>query len=82
MIDQNGMIKIIDFGFAQSCTNKERLKNICGTPEYMDPDLAARNHYLAHASDVWAMGVAIFVLLTGQYPFSAEFEADLFRKIR
>ena len=65
LIDQNGLIKIIDFGFAQSCAPFEKLKHICGTPEYMDPDLAARNHYHAQACDVWAMGVCIYLLLTG-----------------
>jgi 5'-AMP-activated protein kinase catalytic alpha subunit len=47
----------------------------------MDPDLARKVPYSGHAADVWALGVILFMLLTGRLPFYAEFEADLYRKI-
>ena len=48
----------------------------------MDPDLARKVPYCGHAADVWALGVILFMLLTGKMPFFAEFEADLMRKIQ
>ena len=81
LINSNGKIKLIDFGFATKCKINERLTAYCGTPHYMDPDLAKKNPYIGGAADVWALGVILFVLLTGKLPFFAEFEADLFRKI-
>jgi len=46
LIDSNGEIKLIDFGFAVKSKNKERLTANCGTPHYMDPDLASKNPYI------------------------------------
>ena len=69
LVGQDGNIKIIDFGFALKLKNNERLTTICGTAHYMDPDLAGKNPYIGSAADVWAMGVTLFILLTGDYPF-------------
>ena len=81
LINQRGEIKLIDFGFSTKCRVNERLTANCGTPHYMDPDLAKKQPYLGQAADVWALGVILFLLVTARLPFFAEFEADLFRKI-
>ena len=47
----------------------------------MDPDIVKKKEYSGRAADVWALGVALFIVLSGKLPFFAEFEADLFRKI-
>jgi serine/threonine protein kinase len=59
-----------------------KLTLFCGTPHYMCPDIVKKKEYNGHAADVWALGVILFILITGKVPFFAEFEADLFRKVQ
>jgi MAP/microtubule affinity-regulating kinase len=82
LVDGNDLVKLIDFGFATKCVINEKLSFFCGTPHYMDPDLAMKKHYFGQAADVWALGVILFTLLSGKMPFFAEFEEDLFRRIQ
>ena len=74
-------IKIIDFGFAVCSEKNERLKMFCGTPSYIAPEIANKEEYLGPAADMWSIGVLFYILLCGKYPFIAESEHDLFRKI-
>ena len=72
-------MKIIDFGFA--CISRDKLRVFCGTPSFMSPELVNKKDYWGSAADVWASGVLLFVMLTGQVPFKATSEKDLYRKI-
>ena len=71
LVDENHNIKLIDFGFSLKCNNKARLTAYCGTPPYMSPEIAARSPYNGQTSDVWALGVALYLMLTGKFPFKA-----------
>lgn len=79
---QTKNIKIIDFGFSLKSGPGEKLSVHCGTPHYMDPDLARKGPYSGMAADIWACGIILYIILVGKLPFFAEFEADLFRKIQ
>ena len=46
LIDGDDKLKLIDFGFATKCAKKEKMSNFCGTPQYLDPDLAMKKAYL------------------------------------
>ena len=60
-------IKVIDLGFASSCLNK--FEATCGTPSYMAPEIIDKKGYRGDQVDVWSMGVVLYKLLTGEYPF-------------
>jgi|LakMenE18May11ns_1017448.scaffolds.fasta_scaffold9806613_2 MAP/microtubule affinity-regulating kinase len=73
-------IKIIDFGFA--CSSKDKLRVFCGTPSYMSPEIVSKRDYWGPAADVWACGVILFMMMTGNLPFKSQNEKDLFKKIQ
>jgi len=47
LIDVKGNIKLVDFGFSILSGKHERIIHGCGTPHYMDPDLAGKKPYIA-----------------------------------
>ncbi len=68
-------VKVVDFGLAKMREGTMRgITNpgiVCGTPEYMSPE-QGRGDPLDARSDVYAVGVVLYQLLTGQLPFEAE----------
>lgn len=76
---EEGVIKIIDFGFAVQSKDKQR--TFCGTPTYMAPEIVKRVAYRGSEVDIWAMGIMMYRMLTGTYPFMAQTDKELYKKI-
>ena len=81
IIDDRNNIKLIDFGFAIPTYPGEKLKTCCGTPSYMAPEVCQRKEYSGFQTDIWSLGIIMFVMLTGTHPFKGANEKDLFAKI-
>ncbi|MDP8999018.1 MAG: protein kinase, partial [Myxococcota bacterium] len=69
-------VKVVDFGLAKmrAETQQKGITSpgiVCGTPEYMSPE-QARGDELDARSDLYAVGVILYQLLTGRLPFEAE----------
>jgi serine/threonine protein kinase len=76
---KNGEVKIADFGFAmkQADCRKYSSYNV-GSPVYMPPEALSENKY-SFKSDIWALGVIYYELLTGKTPWRAKTEKELAR---
>ena len=81
LLDSNNNVKVIDFGFATSTTPGLKIKLFCGTPSYMSPEIVGKRENPGAPADVWALGVLLFVMLTGSFPFKAGSDRELYRLI-
>ena len=74
------MIKLTDFGFATHFSETRKHNLSLGSPLYMSPELCREQSY-DNKVDVWAVGVIVYVLLTGKPPFSGRSKEEIYRKI-
>ena len=81
MLDQEGHVKIADFGLCkQGILDGNTTKTFCGTPDYIAPEII---HYQPYGQSVdwWAYGVLLYEMMVGQPPFEGEDEEGLFSSI-
>lgn len=73
LVASDGTIKIADFGLSAKLDyDDERKYTMCGTPNYLCPELVARtNKGHSYEVDIWAIGVCAFAMLTGHPPFES-----------
>jgi len=73
ILTRQGVVKIVDFGLARAIQNADSTAstNISGTLSYMSPEQAL-GRPLDQRTDVWAAGVVLLRMLTGQLPFVGE----------
>jgi serine/threonine-protein kinase len=82
MVSREGEVKLMDFGIAKGEDDHSltRAGMLVGSPSYMAPEVLAGEE-AGTASDVWALGVSLFELLTGEKPFRGKDADELFAAI-
>nr|XP_055114669.1 ribosomal protein S6 kinase-related protein isoform X5 [Symphalangus syndactylus] len=71
LLDERGHLKLTDFGLSRHVPQGARAYTICGTLQYMAPEVLSGGPY-NHAADWWSLGVLLFSLATGKFPVAAE----------
>lgn len=80
------LAKVLDFGIAKLMEEQSTAGSgltsqgmVCGTPEYMSPE-QARGHKLDQRSDIYAVGVILYQMLTGRPPFESSSAVEVLHK--
>ena len=82
MITNHDEVKILDFGLAKSKGTNDltKLGSTIGTAAYMSPE-QARGENVDQRTDIWALGVILYEMITGKAPFKGEYEQAIIYSI-
>jgi len=81
-IDHHMQVKVGDFGLATRLTHPdERKKTVCGTPNYIAPEILEGKDGHSFEVDIWSTGVILYTLLVGKPPFESKDVKSTYKRI-
>ena len=81
-LGDDGILKIIDFGDSDIVNDNKSYKELVGTLYYLSPECKkSRKGWEVKKSDMWALGVICYILLSGKLPFSGNTQQETFKLI-
>lgn len=81
ILSYDGRVKLLDFGVAMSSVTEQAETMIVGKWLYMSPE-HTHNQQIDHRSDLFSLGVILYLLCTGTMPFNGTSPKEIVRKIR
>jgi serine/threonine protein kinase len=81
MVTEDEKLVLIDFGYSTAFTHDALLSRFCGSLHYIAPEIAAHEPYNGFQVDVWSLGICIYAMHAGRYPFNAASIEDLERQL-
>lgn len=81
-LDNHLNIKIGDFGLSAVISGSEKRRTVCGTPNYIAPEvLFGKTTGHSFEADIWSLGVIIYTLLVGTPPFQKKKVEEIYKLI-
>ncbi|KAK7321305.1 hypothetical protein VNO77_31810 [Canavalia gladiata] len=80
LLDADGHVVLTDFGLAKQFNETERSNSMCGTLEYMAPEIVMGKGH-DKAADWWSVGILLYEMLTGKPPFTGGNRQKIQQKI-
>jgi eukaryotic-like serine/threonine-protein kinase len=82
MLTADGVAKIVDFGLAKLAGQTQLTKSATtmGTIAYISPE-QSRGEKVDERTDIWALGVTLYEMITGQLPFKGDYEPAVIHAI-
>uniref|UniRef100_A0A672LCB7 non-specific serine/threonine protein kinase n=1 Tax=Sinocyclocheilus grahami TaxID=75366 RepID=A0A672LCB7_SINGR len=81
LLDDNGNIKIADFGLSNLYQGDKFLQTYCGSPLYASPEIVNGRPYRGPEVDSWSLGVLLYTLVHGAMPFDGQDHKNLVQQI-
>lgn len=82
LIGREGRLKLIDYGFSRQLPRETfMLYDFCGTPHYIAPEVIQREGYFGKPADMWSLGIILYRMVVGSFPFKGNTEKTLFLKV-
>lgn len=83
LIDSDGFALLTDFGLSkEDMSASKRAKSLCGTAEYLPPEVLEKDRNYGKECDWWSFGCVIYEMLTGHPPFYSTDKKKMFEDIR
>ena len=83
LIDADGFALLTDFGLSkENMSETGRAKSLCGTAEYLAPEVLVNERNYGNSCDWWSFGCVIYEMLTGQPPFYSTDRKKMFDDIK
>ena len=81
LIDEDGYIKLTDFGLSRFLDEQELAMSFCGTAEYMSPEMIDKAGH-DNSTDWWSLGVLLYEMIIGCPPFYHKDRNKMFEMIK
>lgn len=80
-INDDMKLKLGDFGLATRVDNSQRKYTLCGTPNYLAPEILLKTGH-SYQVDVWSLGCIVYTLAVGTPPFETPDIHDTYQRIK